>query len=304
MKNIIIGIDLGGTNCRIGAVDENNNLSTPHIYKTKLLADSASPVTTLYKMIENYIKKAHIYNITAISIGVPSSVQPDKSTVICTTNIRNQKGEVVFKNTNLSEELESYFHIPVFVNNDINNILLYDVMKNHLEGQKVIVGIYIGTGVGASVLLDGKLLEGKNGAELDIGHIPYYGHTAPCSCGKSGCCECYSSGWKLQSIRSTYFPNTNIEDLFTLHRDETPLKDFISTCANIYAIMATIFNPNSMIVGGGVPEMKDFPRDTFEKQVNLLTGKDVMSFGFDYVYSQPFSGKGIIGAAIFARSLL
>ncbi|MFR8313038.1 MAG: hypothetical protein ACLVBP_12280 [Ruminococcus sp.] len=50
--------------------------------------------------------------------------------------------------------------------------------------------------------------------------------------------------------------------------------------------------------------MKDFPRDTFEKQVNLLTGKDVMSFGFDYVYSQPFSGKGIIGAAIFARSLL
>lgn len=59
-----------------------------------------------------------------------------------------------------------------------------------------------------------------------------------------------------------------------------------------------------MIVGGGVPEMKDFPRDTFEKQVNLLTGKDVMSFGFDYVYSQPFSGKGIIGAAIFARSLL
>ncbi|MFR2214158.1 MAG: ROK family protein [Ruminococcus sp.] len=134
------------------------------------------------------ISKAHIYNITAISIGVPSSVQPDKSTVICTTNIRNQKGEVVFKNTNLSEELESYFHIPVFVNNDINNILLYDVMKNHLEGQKVIVGIYIGTGVGASVLLDGKLLEGKNGAELDIGHIPYYGHTAPCSCGKSGCC--------------------------------------------------------------------------------------------------------------------
>ncbi|MFR7388325.1 MAG: ROK family protein [Blautia faecis] len=60
-------------------------------------------------------------------------------------------------------------------------------------------------GVGASVLLDGKLLEGKNGAELDIGHIPYYGHTAPCSCGKPGCCECYSSGWKLQSIRSTYF---------------------------------------------------------------------------------------------------
>ena len=222
----------------------------------------------------------------------------------CTTNIRNQSGDVVFENINLSEKLESYFHIPAFVNNDINNILLYDVMKNHLEEQKVIVGIYIGTGVGASVLLDGKLLEGKNGAELDIGHIPYYGHTDPCSCGKYGCCECYSSGWKLQSIRATYFPDTNIEDLFTLHRDATPLKDFISACANIYAIMATIFNPNSIIVGGGVPEMKDFPKDTFEKQVNLLTGKDVMSFGFDYVYSQPFSGKGIIGAAIFARSQL
>ena len=89
--------------------------------------------------------------------------------------------------------MREYFEVPVYVNNDVNNILQYDVAVNHLENQKIVVGIYIGTGVGSSVIIDGKPLEGKDGAELDLGHIPYYKGNDPCSCGKKGCCECYAS---------------------------------------------------------------------------------------------------------------
>ena len=74
--------------------------------------------------------------------------------------------------------------------------------------------------------------------------------------------------------------------------------------ANIYAVMATIFNPDTMIVGGGVPEMKDFPKEEFEREVNKNTGTDVMYYGFDYLYSREFVGKGVIGAAVFARRKL
>lgn len=92
--------------------------------------------------------------------------------------------------------------------------------------------------------------------------------------------------------------------MFTRHREERPLKEFIKACAHVYAVMATIFNPDTVIVGGGVPEMADFPKEEFENEVNRNTGKDVMSYGFDYLYSQEFVGKGVIGAAVFARMRL
>lgn len=301
MRKVMIGIDLGGTNLRIGAVTPDNKLLSPSVMKSSVVAYADEPVEKLCEIIADYRREHELDVVEAISIGVPSSVENDKETVICTTNIRNRKGEAVFSHTNIAKKIRECFHVPVFVNNDINNILLYDMMANRLERQKIVIGIYIGTGVGAAVSIDGNLLEGRNGAEMDLGHIPYYGLDKGCSCGKRGCCECYSSGWRLQEIRECYYPDTKIQDIFTLHREEEPVKEFVRACANIYAIVATIFNPDTLIVGGGVMEMADFPRELFEAEVNQRTGTDVMAYGFDYVYSEDFVGKGIIGAAIFAK---
>lgn len=304
MEHVIIGIDLGGTRLRIGAVTPDNQVTEPFVTESAIVANAENPVQKLCELIAEYKADTHTEDIAAISIGVPSSVECDKETVICTTNIRNKAGEVVFFHTNLAKRIREYFQVPVFVNNDVNNILLYDIVANHLEKKKVVVGIYIGTGVGSAVMIDGKLLEGKNGAQLDLGHIPYFGGDVACSCGKKGCCECYASGWRLQQIRKEFYPDTKICDMFTLHREEKPLKEFIGACAHVYAVMATIFNPDTIIVGGGVPEMADFPRADFEREVNQNTGKDVMSYGFDYLYSKEDVGKGVIGAAVFARMRL
>lgn len=304
MESVIIGIDLGGTNLRIGAVTPDNRMLAPRVMKSSIVADAKNPIGKICEIITGYIEQNQLENVEAISIGVPSSVENDKETVICTTNIRNRAGEVVFSHTNMAKDVREHFQIPVFINNDVNNIMLYDIAANQLEEKKVVVGIYIGTGVGASVVIDGKPLEGKNGAELDIGHMPCFQGEVECSCGKKGCCECYASGWRLQEIRKKYYPDTDIKDMFTQHKDERPLKEFIQACANIYAVMATIFNPDTMIVGGGVPEMKDFPKEEFEREVNKNTGTDVMYYGFDYLYSREFVGKGVIGAAVFARRKL
>ncbi len=304
MENKIIGIDLGGTRLRMGAVGLDNQMAAPFVTKSSIVAEAEKPIEKLCEIIADYQEKNNLKNVQAISIGVPSSVMRDKETVICTTNIRNKKGEPVFCHTNLAADIRKYFQIPAFVNNDVNNILLYDIAAHHLEEKKVVVGIYIGTGVGSSVVIDGKPLEGKDGAQLDLGHIPYFMGDTPCSCGKTGCCECYASGWKLQKLREEFYPDTKICDMFTLHKDEKPLKEFIRACAHVYALMATIFNPDTMIVGGGVPEMAGFPRADFERLVNENTGRDVMAYGFDYLYSQEYVGKGVIGAALFARSRL
>lgn len=301
MEKVIIGIDLGGTNLRIGAVTADNEVCHPQIIRSTGIAQAEDPVQELCLVIRNYIEDNQIDNLEAISIGVPSSVENDKETVICTTNIRNKHDEPVFEHKNIAKDIREQFQVPVFVNNDINNILLYDVAAHHLEKKKIVIGIYIGTGVGASVLIDGKLLEGKNGAELDIGHLPIYGQTAACSCGKEGCVECFASGWRLQDIRRQYYLETRIDDIFTLYKNDGPVREFVKACANIFAVMATIFNPDTMIAGGGVIEMANFPKEEFEREVAKATGKDVMEYGFDYAYSKAFPGKGVIGAAIFAR---
>ena len=298
---MIIGIDLGGTNLRIGAVTSDGQLQASAVTGSQAIAGARDPAGELCGIIADYVEKNRIQDIEAISIGVPSSVEADKETVICTTNIRNRAGEPVFCHMNLAEKIREHFHVPAFVNNDVKNILLHDIAANHLEDQKIVAGIYIGTGVGASIMIDGRLLEGKDGAELDLGHMPYFGGDASCSCGKKGCCECYASGWRLRKIQEEFYPDTAIGELFTRHREEAPMKEFIRACAHVYAVVATIFNPDTIVVGGGVPEMADFPREVFERELNACTGRDVMTYGFDYVYSQKHAGKGVIGAALFAR---
>lgn len=301
---MIIGIDLGGTNLRIGAVQDSRRLLASQILDSNVIARAKVPLEELEKVIGNFIHENGIKKIDAVSIGVPSSVANDKETVICTTNLRNSRGEAVFQHVNIASYLRRKMNMPVFVNNDTKNILLYDVYANDLLQDDVVVGIYIGTGVGASVLIRGESLDGANGAALDIGHIPYYKGKEKCSCGQWGCCECYASGWKLQKIRSEFYPQDEIGELFVKHGKEKPMRELVSSCAHVFAVMATIFNPNTMIAGGGVIEMKGFPKEEFEHQVNENTGLDVMSYGFRYVYSKPFAEKGVIGAAVFASQRL
>ena len=180
----------------------------------------------------------------------------------------------------------------------------YDVYRKKLENRKLVLGIYIGTGVGASVIIEGKQFKGANGAALDLGHVPYYKGKDPCTCSKHGCCECYASGWKLESLLDEYYPGECIRHIFRDHADDPPLQEFVYSCSHIFSVMATIFNPDTIIYGGGVIDMEGFPVKKFEQLVKENTGLDVMNYGFDFIYSCPRKEKGIIGSAIFAEQML
>ena len=303
-RKAVIGIDLGGTNLRIGTVDEKNHVHFLCKSSSNSIAQAEEPVGELNRIIETYRETYGIENISGISIGVPSSVANDKRTVICTTNIRNDRDEPVFDHTDIATVMEDRFHVPVYVNNDTKNILLYDMDSNQISRESLVIGIYIGTGVGCAVWVNGRMLDGKDGAALDLGHIPYFHGGEVCSCGKKGCCECYASGWRLEEIRRNYYPDSAIGELFLKHAQEPPLREFVHSCAHVFAVMATIFNPETIVAGGGVLEMPGFPREQFEQEVNGNTGTDVMSYGFKYVYSKDSDCKGVTGAAIFARQFL
>ena len=299
----IIGIDLGGTNLRIGCID-GSTLGVSDMISSEVIEKAEDPIGALSDVIHSFLADNSITDIDAVSIGVPSSVANDKRTVICPTNLLDRNGDAIFQNTDLAGPLEKRFGKPVFINRDTNNNLLYDIFKYNLQDNYCNIGIYIGTGVGASVFIDGVSFDGANGAALDLGHVPFYKGTEPCHCSKTGCCECYASGWKLQKIQESLYPNDRIRELFLKHGKEKPLMDIVYSCAYIFAVMATIFNPDTIVAGGGVLEMQAFLREEFEKQVKDLTGLDVMTYGYNLVYSEPFLGKGILGAAFFANKQL
>lgn len=302
MNNIMIGIDLGGTNLRIGGVGDNGQIVTSQITGSSRMTQASDPLKKLADIIKDFIENNHLTDISGVSIGVPSSVGKDHRTVIYTSNLKDIRGEAIFRNTDLATYLEAELSVPVLVSHDTDNILLYDVYANHLEKEEVIVGIYIGTGVGASVLIDGKNMTGANGVALDIGHMPFFKGTDNCTCGNPGCCECYASGWNLQKIRREYYPDAPIQELFVKHKDEPPLREFIYACAQAFATMATVFNPSVIIAGGGVIEMPGFPRQDFQQLVCRHTSPDVMNYGLKFVYSEPFPEKGILGAAIAGQT--
>lgn len=89
---MIIGIDLGGTNLRIGAVTSDGQLQASAVTGSQAIAGARDPAGELCGIIADYVEKNRIQDIEAISIGVPSSVEADKETVICTTNIRKPGG--------------------------------------------------------------------------------------------------------------------------------------------------------------------------------------------------------------------
>jgi glucokinase len=167
-----IGIDLGGTNVRIGIV-ENGKIVKKSAELCK--ADAAEEVVTgqLKEMIRQLINP----DIKSIGIGVPSVVDTEKGIVYDVANIPSWKK--VYLKTILEEE----FHIPVSVNNDCNCFALGEYYFGEGAAYKNLVCLALGTGVGSGIVIDGKLYMGNNTGAGEVGSIPYLDHDYEYYCG-------------------------------------------------------------------------------------------------------------------------
>lgn len=160
-----IGVDLGGTKIKAGL--EFNGLITQR--KTVLLEHKDSLNDTLNQLIE-FIRPFTSSNVKKIGIGVPSVVDTEKGIVYNVTNIPSWK-EVALK-----EILEDAFHLPTYINNDVNCFTLGEHKFGQARGFKSAVGLTIGTGLGAGLIIDNKLYKGHNCGAGEIGLLPYLGH--------------------------------------------------------------------------------------------------------------------------------
>lgn len=295
-NRFVVGVDIGGTNIRIGAVDALHQLHNP--IKTPTLPFCGTDVSAkLLRFIQSYLHDLG-EPVAAVTLGFPSTINKARTTVISTPNIPG------LCNVNIKECFSNALNLPVFIEKDACMLAYCDLFQNGVSPDGVICGFYFGTGLGNVILIDGVPLVGKNGVACELGHVPTLDGAERCGCGLTGCLELYAAGRGLERLCAQTFPHSNLASIFVEHRDALELEGFVLAMAKAAATEINILNPDSIILGGGILAMDGFPVQCLMETIRRFTRKPLPADDLRFLLSDnsnPFNG--VLGAALYTRTI-
>ena len=236
----LVGIDLGGTNLRAGLLKDGRLL---RVAAVALCSNSSQ--NEILDQIQDLIGGFADIGIDGIGIGVPSIVDVDRGIVYDVQNIPS------WREVPLQDHLESRFTVPVYVNNDANCFAVGEKVFGKGKDYQNMVGLIIGTGLGAGLIINNKLYAGRNCGAGEFGMIPW----------KEGILEDYCSG---QFFKTTC--NSPGEQLFHEAsqgnmRAKEVFAEFGRNLGNAIGIILLTIDPEIVILGGSVSKSFAFFRD-------------------------------------------
>lgn len=291
----VLSIDIGGTSFRVGAVQEDGSIAKFEKIPTKSVICSEDVLGDL-----THYLKAFSDELTpdALAIGFPATLDRKRMRVVQAPNIP------FMENIPVCEVLQKELSVPVLAERDATFALCYDAENYRLPTEGIVCGIYYGTGIGNAILIDGRPLTGRHGAAGELGHIPVFGSDIPCGCGNTGCMEAVAGGKALARMQKETFPDTPIDEMFIRHGKEKALIEFVDSMAIAAATEINILDPDHVILGGGVLNMKGFPIGSFEERIYCHTRKPLPWRELKLIYAEEKPEKSVIGGAIYARQRL
>lgn len=226
-----IGIDFGGTNTRVGIVDNGTII--------KLISEptlSDQPEQVILDHLKDIISRIITPEITGIGIGVPSVVDAEKGIVYNVTNIPS------WKEVRLKQILEDEFRVPVVVNNDCNCFALGEHAFGEAQGYRDAVCMTLGTGVGAGLIIDNKLYAGSNTGAGEIGSIPYLDHDFEHYCSSLFFIE------KHNITGKEVYDKAKRGDVYGLEL----MAEFGKHLGNLMNTILYVYDPQVIIIGGSI----------------------------------------------------
>jgi glucokinase len=162
----ILGVDLGGTHVRVGRVRGGH---VEHSAAASISSHERAEVVSaeIFRTIDDVFDE----EVAGIGCGVPSIVDLERGIVYQVENIPS------WNEVPLKDELEQRYGVPVYVNNDANAFAVGELYFGAGRGHRHMVGLTLGTGLGAGVIIDGRLYSGANCAAGELGSLPYREHT-------------------------------------------------------------------------------------------------------------------------------
>ena len=304
-QTCLIGMDIGGTRTRIGAVSLNGELLHASMSSSQVFAEgpAETAISDLAQYIGNYIKTNKIKNPLAVAVAFPGTIDAQRKVLYSASNL-GKDAKCRFDGINIPDALSAYFDFPVYLGKDTDFILYSDLHDLNIQTEEMVTGIYFGTGIGSSFYYRGETIYGSDGVAGEIGHLPISETGRPCTCKESGCCETVASGWRLLQIRDEFFPDVSMDDLFTLHGQSQPLTRFVYDCARVIATTGNLLNSAYTVIGGGIVSMKDFPRDLLYQMTLKMLRHPYPRDHFKMLFSPAGQNAGIYGAAIYLKKQL
>lgn len=194
-----IGVDLGGTNTDLGLVTENGNIVQRRNMATNAYTDFALYIRDFMREVELMLADQQAIDGQAVQLeGIGVGAPNGNFYTGCVDNAPNltMKGVLDF-----SKEIHKYRDVEVVLSNDANAAAYGEYIYGGAKGMRHFIMFTLGTGVGSGIVVDGRLVHGSTGAAGELGHAILYQHGRPCTCGREGCLETYTSA---RGIVQTY----------------------------------------------------------------------------------------------------
>ena len=188
MKRFAIGVDLGGTNLRVAAVDDAGALLDKLTLATRSREPRESVVREMGEAIQALREKlAGVGQLAGIGVGVPGIIYMETGTLRQSPNLPG------WENFPVRQEIESLLGTRVWLDNDANVAALGEFWLGAGKAHRSLCMVTLGTGVGGGLILNGKIWRGFLGFAGEVGHIAVAENGARCACGGQGCLESESS---------------------------------------------------------------------------------------------------------------
>ena len=310
-----IGIDLGGTNIAVGAVDGDGKMLAKDSLPTLSKRDYKEIVKDMAQLCERVAAQAGygMEDVRAIGIGSPGTVDSENGVVVYAGNLR-------FEKTPIAQEMKKYFDIPVHMENDANAAAYGEYIACGHDVNNFVF-ITLGTGVGGGIIINKKIYRGFNSAGAEIGHMTLEMNGNACNCGKKGCFETYASVTALRAQtekamrenpkslmhewvkeKGHISGRTAFECAVKGDAAAIDVRDtYIRYIAEGIVSVVNIFQPELLVIGGGISKegdviLKPLKEFVYKYDFNKFMPKT------DIQIAKLFNDAGIVGAAIAAKN--
>lgn len=226
-----IGVDLGGTNMRVGLID-----GATLVNKVIEPCPSKGTEDEVLNQLKRQIAQLMSPEVTSIGIGVPSVVDSVQGIVYNVANIPS------WKEVHLKEQLEREFGIPVAVNNDANCFALGVWKYGEGKGTKDMVGLTMGTGIGSGIIINGELYNGVNTGAGEIGSLPF----------KDADYEFYCSSRFFSELHGDTGANFGKRAQEGDAEAVAVWKEFGGNVGELIKAVLFTYAPEAIIIGGGI----------------------------------------------------
>jgi glucokinase len=316
-KDYVVGVDLGGTKILAGVFKPQLECLGRSKMSTKPQRGAKGVIERMAHCVEDAVDECDLSmkQVRGVGVGAPGAVDSENGRVIFAPNLG-------WTDVALKKELEAHLDLPVFIENDCN-VCTLGVYETELDSKvRHAVGIFLGTGIGGGLILEGKLYSGFNRTAGEIGHMVLEVGGPKCGCGNRGCFEALASRSAIfrkiqaavkdgQNTVLTDMLGQNLTDMRSgdlrkaIRQGDKFVERVVEEAAEYTGIavanLINLFNPEVVVLGGGViaaleDEMMAIIVETAQDYAFSGTTK-----GIQIIPTKLGDDAGIVGAAVLAR---